>query len=148
MSSLIVEKLSKIYLQLISGVLNLDEVLSIPNSTDIQTVKNNITKVDPGDPCNIQFTSGTTGSPKAALLSHFNFVNNGIHIGKRAELDLKAHRICVQVPLFHAFGVVITTMSSLHYGATMVLPGKSFKPDASIHAIVEEKYVNEIVYFN
>lgn len=119
------------------GTLSFTEFLNLSNDQDqnnIQSLQNNI---KPDSACNIQFTSGTTGQPKAALLSHFNFVNNGLHIGSRNNLHNQ--RICVQVPLFHAFGVVITIMAAMSYGATLVLPSAHFDPEASLHSIVKEK---------
>lgn len=95
--------------------------------------------VQPDDPCNIQFTSGTTGHPKAAVLTHFNLVNNGIMVGKRIELDSQIHRICLQNPLFHVFGVVVGMMAALEYGSTLVLPSAGFDVKASLRAIEKEK---------
>lgn len=92
----------------------------------------------PDSGCNIQFTSGTTGQPKAAVLSHYNFVNNGRHIGNRNQLNRNS-RICVQVPLFHVYGVVITVMAAMTHGSTLVLPAAGFSPADSLHAIVNEK---------
>ncbi|GBP42526.1 Acyl-CoA synthetase family member 2, mitochondrial [Eumeta japonica] len=95
--------------------------------------------VDPDAGCNIQFTSGTTGSPKAALLSHHNIVNNGFNIGLRNELHERHTKICVQVPLFHVFGVVVTLSSAVQHGATVVLPAGRYSPAANIEALVTEK---------
>lgn len=93
----------------------------------------------PDDACNIQFTSGTTGTPKAALLSHYNFVNNGIHVASRTQLHEKAHRICVQVPFFHVFGIVVAMTAAITHGATIVLPSPTFNAEKSLEAIVEER---------
>lgn len=93
----------------------------------------------PDSGCNIQFTSGTTGLPKAALVSHFSFLNNGYLIGKRNELAEKPHRILFQPPMFHAYGLVIGVASSLSYGSTMVLPSAGFDTTKSLEAIKEEK---------
>lgn len=95
--------------------------------------------VQPDTACNIQFTSGTTGNPKAAAISHMSFVNNGIHIANRTELNKKEHRICVQVPLFHAYGVVMGIMAAMAHGTTLVLPAAGYSPDASLKAINSEK---------
>ncbi|XP_067623666.1 medium-chain acyl-CoA ligase ACSF2, mitochondrial-like [Eurosta solidaginis] len=92
----------------------------------------------PDNGCNVQFTSGTTGQPKAAVLTHYNIINNGIHIGNRNQLDQKS-RICVQVPLFHVYGVVITAMAAMTHGSTLVLPAPGFSPADSLRAIVDEK---------
>lgn len=114
-----------------SGAYQFDDILSLGSSSDIEQGKSNQHKIQPDDACNIQFTSGTTGQPKAAVISHYSFVNNGIHIANRTEMKDKAQRICVQVPLFHAFGVVISIMTSIAYGSTMVLPARGFDPEAS-----------------
>lgn len=119
------------------GALSFKEMLSLSNDKDCKEIQSYQNSINPDLPCNIQFTSGTTGQPKAALLSHFNFVNNGLHVGQRN--NLQDQRICVQVPLFHAFGVVITIMAAMSHGATLVLPSAHFDPEASLHSIVEEK---------
>lgn len=77
-------------------------------------------------------------------MTHYGFVNNGIHIGKRNELDQKQHRVCVQTPFFHVFGMVIGIMAATSYGTTLVLPGPGFNPTESLEAIVKEKYIEPI----
>lgn len=74
-------------------------------------------------------------------MSHFSFVNNGIHIGNRMELNEKYHKICVQVPLFHAYGIVISVCAAIHHGAAIVLPSPGFNPEHTLRAIVDEKSV-------
>lgn len=105
----------------------------------IAAIARNQETIIPDSGCNIQFTSGTTGHPKAALLSHFSYVNNGLLIGKRNELAEKPHRICFQTPMFHAFGLVIGAAAALQYGTTMVLPDAGFNTTKSLEAIVKEK---------
>ncbi|XP_034471634.1 medium-chain acyl-CoA ligase ACSF2, mitochondrial [Drosophila innubila] len=121
----------------LKGAFRFDEILDLSNATEQAEIYKLQREICPENPCNIQFTSGTTGNPKAAVLSHYNIVNNGIHVGDRNELE--GERICVQVPLFHAFGVSITIMASLAKGATLVLPSPGFSPKDSLHAIVNEK---------
>ncbi|XP_039501486.1 medium-chain acyl-CoA ligase ACSF2, mitochondrial [Drosophila santomea] len=121
----------------LKGALRFDDFLDLANKSEREEVAKIQKNILPESPCNIQFTSGTTGNPKAACLSHHNFVNNGIHVGNRNELE--GERICVQVPMFHAFGVVITIMAALTKGATMVLPAAGFSPKDSLQAIVNEK---------
>ncbi|XP_060652908.1 medium-chain acyl-CoA ligase ACSF2, mitochondrial [Drosophila nasuta] len=121
----------------LKGAFRFDDVLDLSNATEQAEIAKFQREICPETPCNVQFTSGTTGHPKAALLSHYNIVNNGIHVGNRNELE--DERICVQVPLFHAFGVSITIMAALAKGATMVLPAPNFSPKDSLKAIFNEK---------
>lgn len=121
----------------LKGVLRFSELLDMGGKGDLKYIKKLQQFIIPDSPCNVQFTSGTTGQPKAAVLSHFNFVNNGIHIGNRNRLG--GQRICVQVPLFHAYGVVITIMAAMSHGATLVLPAPGFSPEHSLKSVVEEK---------
>ncbi|XP_067626068.1 medium-chain acyl-CoA ligase ACSF2, mitochondrial [Eurosta solidaginis] len=121
----------------LKGTLSFDDLLGLSNATERDLITQLQRHISPDSGCNIQFTSGTTGQPKAAVISHYNFVNNGTHIGNRNQLD-NSSRICVQVPLFHAFGVVITIIAGLVHGSTLVLPSAGFSPAASLHAIVDE----------
>ncbi|XP_050319670.1 medium-chain acyl-CoA ligase ACSF2, mitochondrial-like [Bactrocera neohumeralis] len=122
----------------LKGALTFDDLLDLSNPAERVDVTKLQRHIVPDSGCNIQFTSGTTGQPKAAVISHYNFVNNGIHIGNRNQLDNNS-RICVQVPLFHAYGVVITIMAAMSHGSALILPAASFNPAASLHAIVDEK---------
>jgi fatty-acyl-CoA synthase len=87
---------------------------------------------------NIQYTSGTTGSPKGVLLTHRNLVNNGLLLSRILRYT-ERDRICVPVPLSHCFGCVIGTMSALASGASVVLPNWSFEPLATLQAVQEER---------
>jgi len=90
------------------------------------------------DPINIQFTSGTTGQPKGATLTHHNILNNGYFIGQRMRYT-EADKVCIPVPLYHCFGMVIGNLACLTHGATMVLPGEGFDPLATLRAVAEER---------
>jgi fatty-acyl-CoA synthase len=93
--------------------------------------------LSPDDPINIQYTSGTTGHPKGATLSHHNILNNAHMIGEilgYTELD----RICVPVPLFHTFGMVIGNLGATTHGACLVYPAPAFDPTATLAAVAEE----------
>ena len=90
------------------------------------------------DPINIQYTSGTTGHPKGATLSHHNVLNNGFFIGERLEYTPK-DRICIPVPFYHCFGMVLANMAAITHGATMVVPGEFFDPDTVMQTVQNEK---------
>ena len=90
------------------------------------------------DPINIQFTSGTTGSPKGATLTHHNVINNARFVAQAmrfAEQDA----LCIPVPLYHCFGMVLSVLACVSTGATMVFPGESFDPAATLAAVAEER---------
>lgn len=90
------------------------------------------------DAVNIQFTSGTTGSPKGATLSHRNILNNAFFVGHTMGL-IEGDRYCIQVPLYHCGGMVVGTLMSIAHGATMVLPSEWFDPLASLETIEAER---------
>ena len=90
------------------------------------------------DPINIQYTSGTTGFPKGATLSHHNILNNGYFVGELVGYT-EADRICIPVPLYHCFGMVMGNLAATSHGACMVLPGPGFDPAAALRAVTQEK---------
>ncbi|SIQ93660.1 MULTISPECIES: AMP-binding protein [Acidiphilium] len=90
------------------------------------------------DPINIQFTSGTTGAPKGATLSHNNVLNNGFFVGE--GIGLRAgDRICIPVPLYHCFGMVMGNLAAVTHGAAMIYPGEGFDPRATLAAVSDER---------
>ena len=90
------------------------------------------------EPINIQYTSGTTGSPKGATLSHYNILNNGYMVGE--SLGLTEHdRLVIPVPLYHCFGMVMGNLGCLTHGSTMIYPAPSFEAEATLLAVAEEK---------
>ena len=90
------------------------------------------------DPINIQYTSGTTGFPKGATLSHYNILNNGYMVGE--SLGLTEHdRLVIPVPLYHCFGMVMGNLGCMTHGATMIYPGDAFDPLTALRAVAEEK---------
>ncbi|CAH0581128.1 unnamed protein product [Chrysodeixis includens] len=96
-------------------------------------------EVQSSDGCIIHFTSGTTGDPKAALDSHKGVVNNTYFIGKRMTFHEGRHNICVQVPLFHALGSIVTIQAGLRHGCTLVLPSPTYDINANLKAMFDEK---------
>jgi fatty-acyl-CoA synthase len=90
------------------------------------------------DPVNIQFTSGTTGAPKGATLTHHNIVNNGYFIGEAMRLT-QLDRLCIPVPFYHCFGMVLGNLACVTHGACMVIPGEGFDVLATLEAVQEER---------
>ncbi len=90
------------------------------------------------DPVNIQYTSGTTGFPKGVTLTHHNLLNNGYFIGVRIQYT-HLDRVCIPVPFYHCFGMVIGNLACTSHGACMVIPAESFDPEATLHAVETEK---------
>ena len=93
--------------------------------------------LDRNDPINIQFTSGTTGFPKGAALTHRNILNNGYFTGRTIKLS-PADRVCIPVPLYHCFGMVLGNLACLTSGAAMVFPGEAFDPRLALEAVQTE----------
>jgi fatty-acyl-CoA synthase len=94
--------------------------------------------IDPRAPVNIQFTSGTTGLPKGATLSHRNLINNGFFVGQATGIE-PGSRVCIPVPLYHCFGMVMGNLGCLTHSATMVYAGESFEPGAVLASIEAER---------
>ena len=90
------------------------------------------------DPINIQYTSGTTGFPKGATLSHHNILNNGFFIGEGLNLTDR-DRVCIPVPLYHCFGMVLGNLACVTHGSCMVLPAEALDPPAVLKAVQDEK---------
>jgi fatty-acyl-CoA synthase len=90
------------------------------------------------DPINIQYTSGTTGFPKGATLSHHNILNNGLFIGDGCRYT-PADRVCIPVPFYHCFGMVLGNLACTTHGACIVIPAPGFDPAATLRAVQEER---------
>ncbi|MDR2815030.1 MAG: AMP-binding protein [Prevotellaceae bacterium] len=90
------------------------------------------------DPINIQYTSGTTGLPKGATLTHHNIVNNGFFIGEGQRLT-EQDRVCIPVPFYHCFGMVLGNLACITHGSCMVIPGEVFEPELVMKTAQEEK---------
>jgi len=94
--------------------------------------------LSPDDPINIQFTSGTTGHPKGATLTHRNILNNGFFVGEAIRLTAR-DRLCIPVPLYHCFGMVMGNLGCLTHGAAMVYPAEAFDPLAVLQTVQDER---------
>jgi fatty-acyl-CoA synthase len=92
----------------------------------------------PEDPINIQYTSGTTGFPKGATLTHRNILNNGYMVGEGCGYT-EADRVCIPVPFYHCFGMVMGNLACTSHGATMVIPAPAFDPEATLRAVAQER---------
>jgi fatty-acyl-CoA synthase len=90
------------------------------------------------DPINIQYTSGTTGFPKGATLSHHNILNNGYFVGEGCRFT-EADRVCIPVPYYHCFGMVMGNLGATTHGACMVIPAPAFEPEATLRAVQDER---------
>ena len=90
------------------------------------------------DPVNIQFTSGTTGAPKGATLTHHNIINNGWFIGEAMRLT-EHDRLCIPVPFYHCFGMVLGNLACVTHGACMVIPGEGFDPLVTLDTVAAEQ---------
>ncbi|MFY9918377.1 MAG: AMP-binding protein, partial [Mycobacterium sp.] len=91
----------------------------------------------PSDPINIQYTSGTTGFPKGATLTHTNILNNGYFVGELLEYT-EQDRVCIPVPFYHCFGMVMGNLACTTHGAAMVIPAPGFDPESSLKAVAAE----------
>jgi len=95
-------------------------------------------ELDFDEPINIQYTSGTTGSPKGATLSHHNILNNGFFVGEFCRYT-EQDRVCIPVPFYHCFGMVMGNLGCVTHGACMVVPAPAFEPRATLEAVAEER---------
>jgi fatty-acyl-CoA synthase len=96
------------------------------------------TQLGPEDPINIQYTSGTTGFPKGATLSHVNILNNGFFIGEGCRYT-ERDRVCIPVPFYHCFGMVLGNLACTTHGAAIVIPAPAFEPEATLNAVAAER---------
>ena len=124
---------------------NLDKVIYFGSADwyermhgDIDDLSEYVAEVKPEDPINIQFTSGTTGFPKGATLTHRNLLNNGYFIGELLGYT-ENDRVCVPVPFFHTFGMVIGTFATFTHGGAIIIPAPSFKARETLKAVHSAK---------
>ncbi len=118
------------------GCLNWNEALEFACQTPLNEIYRMAAAVDKDDVCNMQYTSGTTGFPKGAMLTHYNVVNNGKYIGDHMDLST-ADRMMIQVPMFHCFGMVLSMTASMTHGTTMY-PLPYFSPGPALSCVHNE----------
>lgn len=120
------------------GMLEFEELAAAGRAAERRRLAELAATLQPDDPINIQFTSGTTGSPKGATLTHFNILNNGFFVGEAMRFT-EQDRLCVPVPLYHCFGMVMGNLNCLTHGATIVYPNDGFDPLCTLQAVAEER---------
>ena len=119
------------------GMYNFDAVCAAGTDDDQATMDALQGRLQPDDAINIQFTSGTTGNPKGATLSHCNILNNGFLTGLAMQLGPE-DKLCIPVPLYHCFGMVLSVLACVSHGATMVFPGPAFDPEETLKSVDNE----------
>ena len=117
---------------------NWDDFLKGATHISDEELQNYESQIQFDDPVNIQYTSGTTGFPKGVTLSHHNILNNGYFIGIRLHYTEK-DRVCIPVPFYHCFGMVIGNLCCTAHGSTMVIPNDSFDPKLTLEVVEKEK---------
>ena len=122
----------------VSGIYSWAEFNDLSNDSSDQDLDARLNGQDMDDPINIQYTSGTTGFPKGATLSHHNILNNGYFVAETMNFD-ESDRLVVPVPLYHCFGMVMANLGCLTHGACVVYPSEAFEPEAVLHAVQSER---------
>jgi fatty-acyl-CoA synthase len=120
----------------VQGTLSFDDLKAVGRSNNAPAPIEN--GLDADQIFNIQFTSGTTGTPKGATLTHFNIVNNGFFVGEGLRLAAD-DRVCIPVPLYHCFGMVLGVLAAMTHGAASVFPGDGFEPLSVLRTVASER---------
>ncbi|GIH79985.1 fatty-acyl-CoA synthase [Planobispora longispora] len=115
-----------------------DELVEAGRRADPAALRDRAAALAFDDPINIQYTSGTTGFPKGATLSHHNILNNGYSVAQGLGYT-EADRVCLPVPLYHCFGMVMGNLAATSHGACVVLPSPGFDPEAALRAVQQER---------
>jgi fatty-acyl-CoA synthase len=123
--------------QQVPGMLRFADLIARGNPDDPQLAAIEAT-LQATDPINIQFTSGTTGFPKGATLTHRNILNNGFYVGEAMRLS-EQDRLCIPVPLYHCFGMVLGNLACLTHGAAIVYPNEAFEPLSVLQTVQDER---------
>ncbi len=122
----------------LESVLSFDQIPAFAQPAYRERVRRIAAELQPDDPINIQFTSGTTGAPKGATLTHFNILNNARLVGSLLRMS-EADRVCLPVPLYHCFGMVMGNLNCLCHGAAAIYPSGGFDPLAVLEAVGAER---------
>lgn len=120
------------------GMVAFDELSELGGPTERARIGELALQLQFDDPINIQFTSGTTGSPKGATLTHHNLLNNGFFVGEAMRMS-EQDRLCIPVPLYHCFGLTMSNLNCMTHGATMVFPSEWFDPLAVLQTVEAER---------
>ncbi len=120
------------------GAIAFDEVAGRGGEAERSALADLARELQFDDPINIQFTSGTTGSPKGVTLTHHNILNNGYFVGRALRLT-EEDRICIPVPLYHCFGMVMGDLAAVTHGCAMVYPGEGFDPETTLRTVEAER---------
>jgi fatty-acyl-CoA synthase len=120
------------------GTPDWDQLADGAGGASPEEVRAGLEELDFDEPINIQYTSGTTGFPKGATLTHHNVLNNGFFIGELLGYT-ETDRVCIPVPLYHCFGMVIGNLAATTHGSCMVYPAETFEPEATLRACAEER---------
>jgi len=121
-----------------AGMYNFGDVAGMASDADVARLAAVKASLQFDDPINIQFTSGTTGQPKGATLTHHNILNNGFFVGEGIRLRA-SDRLCIPVPFYHCFGMVMGNLGVVTHGAVMVIPSEGFDPEAVLKTVQSEK---------
>jgi fatty-acyl-CoA synthase len=121
-----------------AGFVRFRDVEASATAADLERVRQLGPQLQPEDAINIQFTSGTTGLPKGATLSHHNIVNNGYFVARRQTFT-ENDRLCIPVPLYHCFGMVMGVLGCVTHGAAMIFPAEAFEPKSVLEACQAER---------
>jgi len=120
------------------GTLSFDQLIASGQEVDADAVAAIRENLDADQVFNVQFTSGTTGTPKGATLTHFNIVNNGFFVGEGLRLTAE-DRVCIPVPMYHCFGMVLGVLAAMTHAAASVLPCDGFEPLAVLETVAAER---------
>lgn len=122
----------------VPGMLPWNELMALGDHVSAEELQRVQREQEFDEPINIQYTSGTTGFPKGATLSHHNILNNGYFVAELQNITAQ-DKICIPVPLYHCFGMVMGNLGCITHGATMVYPSEGFEPQATLEAVQEER---------